>query len=105
MSYPAQAEGLVNSTILGQSELGNNGNQGVFCISQSSSITEASPPNCLVSYPGHEFGEVLLLKRDAVGVFHIPCWLGKVMLVRNISKLIIVNALRKKKKKKEKKGK
>ena len=32
---------------------GNKGNEGVLHIPQSSSITEASPTNCLVSYSGH----------------------------------------------------
>ena len=34
----------------GQSGLGSDGIEGVFCISQSSSITETSPSDCLVSY-------------------------------------------------------
>ena len=35
---------------LDQSGPGSNGNEEVLCISQSSSITEASPSNCFVSY-------------------------------------------------------
>ena len=35
----------------------SNGNEGVHRIPQSSSITEASPSDCLVSYPGHSLGE------------------------------------------------
>ena len=31
--------------------------KGVFCILQSSSITETSPSDCLVSYLGHSLGE------------------------------------------------
>ena len=38
---------------MGQSEPGSNGNEGVRCIPQSSSITGTSPSDCLVSYPGH----------------------------------------------------
>ena len=32
---------------------GSDDNEGVLCISQSSSITGTSSPDCLVSYPGH----------------------------------------------------
>ena len=35
---------------------GNNGNKGVLHILQNSSITGASPSDCLVSYPGHSLG-------------------------------------------------
>ena len=31
----------------------SDANEGVRCIPQSSSITGASPSDCLVSYPGH----------------------------------------------------
>ena len=34
--------------------------EGVLCISQSSSITGASPSDCLVSYPGHSLGQGIL---------------------------------------------
>ena len=37
----------------GQSGPGSNGNKGVLCIPQSSSIIGASPSDCLVSYAGH----------------------------------------------------
>ena len=43
-------------TLSGANALGKSGsesNGSVFCIPQSSSITEASPSNYLVSYPGH----------------------------------------------------
>ena len=36
-----------------QSGPGNEGNKGVLCIPQSSSVTGASPSDCLVSYLGH----------------------------------------------------
>ena len=45
------------ATILGQNRPGNDGNKGVLWIPQSSSITEASPSDCLVSYPGHSLAE------------------------------------------------
>ena len=48
---------LWDATTPGQSELGSDGNEGVLRIPQSSSITEASPSDCLVSYPGHSLGE------------------------------------------------
>ena len=35
---------------------GNNSNEGVLCIPQSSSITETSPSDCFVSYPGQSLG-------------------------------------------------
>ena len=41
----------------GQSELRSNNNERVHRIPQSSSITEASPSDCLVSYPEHSLGE------------------------------------------------
>ena len=42
----------INIYILGQSGSGRNGIQLVLCIPQSSSITGASPSDCLMSYPG-----------------------------------------------------
>ena len=48
---------LSNATTLGQSGTGSNGNEGVLCIPQSSSITGTSPPDCLVSYLGHSLEE------------------------------------------------
>ena len=44
---------LLDVTTPGQSGSGNDGNEGVLCIPQSSSITEASLSDCLVSYPRH----------------------------------------------------
>ena len=44
---------LSGATTPGQSGPGSNGNERVLHISQSSSITEASPSDCLMSYPGH----------------------------------------------------
>ena len=63
--------------LLVQSRPGSDGNKGVFCIPQSSSIAGASPSDCLVSYLGHSLGGVLLLCREAVGVFYSPNRLGK----------------------------
>ena len=36
---------------------GSDGNKGVLLIHQSSRITEASPSDCFVSYPGHSLEE------------------------------------------------
>ena len=44
------ARTLSGATTPGQSGSGNNGNEGIFYIPQSSVITGASPSNCLVSY-------------------------------------------------------
>ena len=41
----------------GLSGHGSNGNEGEVCIHQSSSITEASSSDCLISHPGHSLGE------------------------------------------------
>ena len=47
---------LSGATTLGQSGPGSDGNEGVLCIPQSSCITEASPSDCLVLYPGLSYG-------------------------------------------------
>ena len=48
---------LSGATTLGQIRSGSNGNEEVLCIPQSSSITEPSPSNGLLPYPGHSFGK------------------------------------------------
>ena len=48
---------LSGATTPGQIGPGSNWNKGVLCIPLSSSISVASPSNCLVSYPGHLMGE------------------------------------------------
>ena len=40
---------LLGTDTPGQSGPGSNGNEGVFCIPQSSSIIGTSPSDCLVS--------------------------------------------------------
>ena len=47
---------LSGATTPVQSKPGSNGNEGVLCIPQSSSITGTSPSDCLVSYPEHLLG-------------------------------------------------
>ena len=67
---------LTSTTTPGQSGLESNGHEGVLHVSQSSR-TRASSSDGLVSYPGHLLGGwVLLLCRNAVGVFYSPSWLG-----------------------------
>ena len=41
------------ATTSAESGPGSDGNKGVLCIPQSSIITEASPSDCLMLYPGH----------------------------------------------------
>ncbi len=48
---------LSGATTPGQSGSGSDGNKEVLCIPQSSSITEASSSDCLVSYTGHSLGK------------------------------------------------
>ena len=45
------------ATTPGQSEPRSNGIERVLHIPYSSSITEASPSDCLVSYPEHSLGK------------------------------------------------
>ena len=44
---------LSGDTMLSQSGSGSDSNEGVLHILQNSSITEALPSDCLVSYPKH----------------------------------------------------
>ena len=73
---------LSGATTPGQSGPGSNGNEGVLHIPQCSSITGASPSDCLVSYNRTLvwwwWWGVLLCYRDVVGVFYSPSWLGKI---------------------------
>ena len=67
---------LSGATPPGKGEPGNDGNEGVLRILQSSSITGNSPSDYLVSNPGHAFEGVLPFCREAVGVFYSPNRLG-----------------------------
>ena len=69
---------LPDAIIPGLSGRGNDSNEGMFCIPQSSSITGASPADCLMSYSRHSLVGVLPLCRDVVGVFYYPRWLGSI---------------------------
>ena len=72
---------LSSATTPGQSGPGSDDNKGVLRISQSSSITGTWLSDCFVSYPGHSLGGVLLLCREAIGVFYSPSRLGKYVWV------------------------
>ena len=62
---------LSGATTLGQSGPGSNGNKRVLHVLQSSSITRASPSDCLVSSPGYSLaGKFLCFYRDAFGAFY-----------------------------------
>ena len=49
---------------------GNDGSEGVLHIPQSSSITGASSSDCLVSYPGHSFGERSYIPLEMQSVYY-----------------------------------
>ena len=68
---------LSGATTPGQTVPGSDGNEGVLCIRQSSSITGTSPSDRLVSYLGHSLVGVLLFCRKAVGVFYSRSRLSK----------------------------
>ena len=73
---------LSRATTPGQSGPGSDGNEGVLCVPQSSSITGTSPSDCLVSYTGHSLGVgVLPLCREAIGIFYSPNRLGNINIV------------------------
>ena len=67
---------LSGVTTPGQSGPGSNGNKGVLCIPQSSSNLGTSPPDCLVSYPGHSCGGGLtFLQRSSLCILQPqPTW-------------------------------
>ena len=48
---------LSSASILGQSRLGSDGNDGLLCISQSSSVTGTLSSDCLMLYQEHSLGE------------------------------------------------
>ena len=61
-----------------------DGNEWVFRIPQSSSITRTSPSIIVVSYPEYSLEGVLPLCTDAVGVFYSPSWLGHRTLIGGV---------------------
>ena len=48
---------LSGATIWGQIGPGSDDNEEVLCITESSSIIDASSPDCLVSYAGYSLGK------------------------------------------------
>ena len=64
----------------GQREPRSNGNEGVLCITQNSSITRVPPSDCSVSYiqDTHWYGGGLTPLQSAVGVFYNPSQLGHI---------------------------
>ena len=65
---------LSGATMPGLSRPGDNGNEGVLHIPQSSSITGTSPSDCLVLYPGHSLGGVPLQKWSQCILQPKPTW-------------------------------
>ena len=55
--YKTQTTNQPGATTPGQSGPGSNGNEVVLRIPQSSTVTGASPSDCLVSYLGHSLEE------------------------------------------------
>ena len=70
---------LSSATTPGQSGPGSDSNEEVLRIPPNSSIIEASPSDCLMSYPGHSLGKVLPLCREAISGFYSPNWLSQVI--------------------------
>ena len=77
---------LSSATTQGQSAPGSDGNERELCIPQSSSITEASPSDCLVSYPRHSLGESYL-SADIQSVYStVPAdWAINVLVPKSVS--------------------
>ena len=65
---------LSGATTPGQSRRGSDGNEGVIDNPQSSSITEAQPSDCLVSYQGHLLGGESYLSTEMQLVYSTSNW-------------------------------
>ena len=72
---------LSAATTPSQSGPGSDGNKGVLCIPQGSSITGTSPSDCLESYIQNTRWGILPLSREAVGVFCSPSRMGQRTLI------------------------
>ena len=73
---------LSGTTTVGQSRPVSDGNEEVLCISQSSSITGASPSDYLVSYPGHSlWGSYSFAEIESVYPTTSTNWFGLVSFV------------------------
>ena len=78
---------LSGATTLGQSGPESDGNEGVLCVTQGSSITEASPTDCFVSYLGQSLEGILSLCRDAIGIFYN--WAARVGAVLSLCRNVV----------------
>ena len=78
--WPIDRRTLSGANTLGQIEPGSDGNEEVVSILQSSSITEASSSDCLVSYPRYSLRETYPYVEIAGGVVCSPSQLGQVNL-------------------------
>ena len=67
---------LLGATTPGQSEPGSDVNEGILCISQSTTITGAPQSDCLVSYQDTDWRWEVPFSRDAVSVFYSHSRLG-----------------------------
>ena len=63
---------LSGASTQGQSGPGRDSNKWMLGIPQSSSITEASPLECLMSYPRHSLGETYLFAEMKSAYFTTP---------------------------------
>ena len=64
---------LSGATTPGQSGPGSDDNEGVLHIPKKCGITEATPSDCIMSYPGHSLG----WRSYPCRVFYSPGRLGK----------------------------
>ena len=73
---------LSDATTPGQSEPGGDGKKEELHISQSFSITEATPTDCLVSYLGHSLGESYLSAAPVnwASIFYNTIWQSRKVL-------------------------
>ena len=86
---------LSGATILGQSGPGNNGNERVLWIPQSSSITGASTSDYLMSYPGLSLG-MCYSSEEMQSVYSTAPddWVSWVWKVLHLCKLVSSKILR-----------
>ena len=69
---------LSGATILGQSEPGSDGIEGVFHILQCTNTTGPSPSDCIVAFPGYSSGEFYPYADKQSVYSTAPIRLGKV---------------------------
>ena len=83
---------LSDATTPGHRRPESDGNEGVVNIPQRSSITVASPSDCLMSYTDNRCGG-LPLCRDAVSVLYSPCQLGLLFNEVNQERRLIIKSM------------